>query len=102
VNVWPQGAKGLHGVPARHTPAGRHLEILDNLEGGTTPPIDSVIAPDIYVADYVGYQEVCQSYRRRITLLLIPETGGTAAFARYMFYSSLAGFRRGWASRRLG
>ena len=50
------------------------------------PAID-LIAPDIYVRDYISYQQVCESYGRPDNPLLIPETGGFGAYARYMFYA---------------
>jgi hypothetical protein len=51
-----------------------------------TPSVD-VIAPDIYTTHYRNYQEVCELYGRRDNPLLIPETGGSTAFARYLFYA---------------
>jgi Domain of unknown function (DUF5597)/Glycosyl hydrolases family 35 len=41
----------------------------------------------IYVMDYASYRKVCKSYSRPDNALLIPETGGFGAFARYMFYA---------------
>ena len=52
----------------------------------SAPAID-VIAPDNYVTDYMNYRAVCESYHRPDNPLLIPETGGTGGYPRYMFYA---------------
>ena len=85
VNVWLRERKGFMR-PGEAYPSGGATSNMLDIWKAVTPAID-VIAPDIYVADYAGYQEVCQSYKRPDNPLLIPETGGTTAFARYMFYA---------------
>jgi hypothetical protein len=85
VNVWLRERKAFMR-PGEAYPSGGATSNMLDIWKAVTPAID-VIAPDIYVADYVGYREVCQSYKRPDNPLLIPETGGTAAFARYMFYA---------------
>ncbi len=85
VNVWLRERKGFMRPGEAYPSGGATSNVLD-IWKAVTPAID-VIAPDIYVADYAGYREVCQSYKRPDNPLLIPETGGTTAFARYMFYA---------------
>lgn len=48
------------------------------------PSID-LVAPDIYLADYSKYMKTIELYKRANNPLLIPETGNSAAFARYVF-----------------
>ncbi len=72
--------------PGEAYPSGGATSNMLDIWKAATPAID-VIAPDIYVMDYAGYREVCESYSRPDNALLIPETGGFGAFARYMFYA---------------
>ena len=85
VNVWLREGKGFMR-PGEGYPSGGATSNMLDIWKAVTPAID-VIAPDIYVADYAGYREVCQSYKRPDNPLLIPETGGATAFSRYMFYA---------------
>jgi hypothetical protein len=85
VNVWLRERKNFLRAGEAYPSGGATSNMLDVWKAAS-PSID-VIAPDIYVMDYVGYQEVCNSYRRPDNPLLIPETGGFAQFARYMFYA---------------
>ncbi|WP_263352112.1 DUF5597 domain-containing protein [Acidicapsa acidisoli] len=48
-------------------------------------PDISAVAPDIYLADYAKYMKVMELYKRPDNPLLIPETGNTPAFAKYVF-----------------
>ncbi len=48
------------------------------------PAID-VIAPDIYLPDYARYTKVLELYGRPDNALFVPETGSSAAYARYFF-----------------
>lgn len=48
-------------------------------------PSISVVAPDIYMDDWAKYMKVMELYKQDNNPLLIPETGNTAAFARYVF-----------------
>lgn len=59
-------------------------------------PSISVVAPDIYMAEYANYMKVIELYKRSNNPLLIPETGNTAAFARYV-YASIGQGAIGWA-----
>jgi hypothetical protein len=48
-------------------------------------PSISVVAPDIYIPDYAKYMKVMDLYGRKDNPLLIPETGNSRAYARYVF-----------------
>ena len=85
VNVWLRERKNFMR-PGEAYPSGGATSNMLDIWKAATPAID-VIAPDIYVMDYAGYREVCESYSRPDNALLIPETGGFGAFARYMFYA---------------
>lgn len=85
VNVWLRERKGFERPGEAYPSGGATYNMLD-LWKAAAPSID-VLAPDIYVLDYAGYREVCDSYERDDNPLLIPETGGSGAFVRYMFYA---------------
>jgi Domain of unknown function (DUF5597)/Beta-galactosidase len=59
-------------------------------------PSISVIAPDIYLPEYAKYMKVIELYKRKDNALMIPETGNTAAFARYV-YAAVGQGAIGWA-----
>ena len=59
-------------------------------------PSISVVAPDIYLPDYAKYMKVIDLYKRKDNPLLIPETGNSAAFARYVF-AAIGQGAIGWA-----
>ena len=85
VNVWLREQKNfMH--PGEAYPSGGATSNMLDVWKAAAPAID-VIAPDIYVMDYASYRKVCESYSRPDNALLIPETGGFGAFARYMFYA---------------
>ncbi len=95
VNAWLKERKGFMR-PGVEYPSGVPVSHLLDLWKHAAPAVD-VIAPDIYVLDYVGYREVCAAYARPDNALLIPETGGTTPFAGYLFYA-LGDFGAvGWA-----
>ena len=50
----------------------------------TAPSLDTV-SPDIYMAQYAQYDKVVKTYARKDNALFIPESGNTAAYARYPF-----------------
>ena len=85
VNVWLREQKNFMR-PGEAYPSGGATSNMLDVWKAAAPAID-VIAPDIYVMDYASYRKVCESYRRPDNALLIPETGGFGAFARYMFYA---------------
>jgi hypothetical protein len=85
VNVWLREQKNFMR-PGEAYPSGGATSNMLDVWKAATPAID-LIAPDIYVKDYAGYREVCESYGRPDNALLIPETGGAGAYARYMFYA---------------
>jgi len=59
------------------------------------PSID-VIAPDIYLPEYAKYMKVIDLYKRPNNPLLIPETGSTPDYARYIF-AAIGQGAIGWA-----
>jgi len=85
VNVWLRERKSFERPGENYPSGGATYNMLDVWKAAA-PHID-VLAPDIYVMDYAGYREVCESYRRPDNPLMIPETGGWGQFARYMFYA---------------
>jgi Domain of unknown function (DUF5597)/Beta-galactosidase len=59
-------------------------------------PSISVVAPDIYLPEYTKYMKVMDLYKRKDNALLIPETGNTAAFAKFVF-AAVGNGAIGWA-----
>jgi beta-galactosidase GanA len=59
-------------------------------------PSISVVAPDIYMPEYANYMKVMELYKREDNPLLIPETGNTANYARYV-YAAIGQGALGWA-----
>ena len=59
-------------------------------------PSISVVAPDIYLPEYSKYMKVMELYKRKDNPLLIPETGNSATFARYVF-AAIGQGALGWA-----
>lgn len=94
VNVWLKEKKAFQRAGEEY-PSGVPVSHMLDLWKHAAPAID-VIAPDVYVLDYVGYREICQKYGRDDNALLIPETGWSRAFAGYLFYALEAG-AIGWA-----
>jgi hypothetical protein len=95
VNVWLKERK-QYEWPAENYPSGGATSNMIDIWKAVAPSID-VLAPDIYVMDYVGYRQVCESYLRPDNPLLIPETGGWGQFAGYMFYALGDYGAIGWA-----
>lgn len=85
VNVWLREEKTFMR-PGENYPSGGATTNMLDLWKALTPAVD-VIAPDIYVQHYRNYQDVCALYNRPDNPLLVPETGGSTAYARYMFYA---------------
>jgi hypothetical protein len=59
-------------------------------------PSIGIVAPDIYMSDYAKYMKVIDLYRRKDHPLLIPETGNSADYARYV-YAAIGQGAMGWA-----
>lgn len=85
VNVWLRERKSWER-PGEQYPSGGATHNMLDVWKAAAPHID-VIGPDIYVMDYAGYREVCESYRRPDNPLMVPETGGSGPFAGYFFYA---------------
>ena len=85
VNVWLRDRKSCERPGENYPSGGATYNMLDVWKA-TAPSID-VLAPDIYVLDYAGYRNVCDTYQRDDNPLMVPETGGSGQFARYMFYA---------------
>ena len=70
----------------------------DNVLGiwkAAAPALDA-LAPDIYLSDSAKYRRVLELYSRPDNPLLVPENGGSPAFAR-MFFAALGKGAVGWA-----
>jgi len=59
-------------------------------------PSISILAPDIYMPEYAKYMKTIDLYKRKDNPLLIPETGNTADYARYV-YAAIGQGALGWA-----
>ena len=59
-------------------------------------PSIGIVAPDIYMPEYASYMKSIELYKRKNNPLLIPETGNSAAFARYV-YAAIGQGAIGWA-----
>ena len=59
-------------------------------------PSISIVAPDIYMPEYAKYMKTIDLYKRKDNPLLIPETGNTADYARYV-YAAIGQGALGWA-----
>ncbi len=78
LNVW-LGENGWR-IPGESYPSGGAVTNVLDLYKWATPHVD-LIAPDIYLADADGYQEICAVYAREDNPLFVPESapGGTNA-----------------------
>ena len=85
VNAWLLERKSWQR-PGEQYPSGGPTSGLLDVWKAAAPSID-VLAPDIYVRDYVGFRQACASYRRDDNPLLVPETFAGSAGARYAFYA---------------
>jgi hypothetical protein len=56
----------------------------------------NIVAPDIYLPEYAKYMKSIELYKRSNNPLLIPETGNSEAFARYVF-AAIGQGAIGWA-----
>jgi hypothetical protein len=84
VNVWPREQSGLLR-PGFSSPSGGAVSWLLNMWKAVAPWID-VIGPDSYDTNAEIYLSIAERYTRPDNPLLVPETGGTMAHARHMFY----------------
>jgi hypothetical protein len=85
VNVWLR-EQGNFVRPGEAYPSGGATSNMLDVWKAAAPSID-LLAPDIYVRDYMTYRQVCESYRRPDNPLLIPESGAPLPYARYMYYA---------------
>lgn len=67
-------------------PSGGPVQKLVALWRKLAPSLDA-IGPDIYSDDSAFYKETVNAYRRQDNPLLIPETGRSDSFAKYLFYA---------------
>jgi hypothetical protein len=90
VNVW-MGGEGTNDRfhefdrPGESYPSGGAVSHMLDIWKVVAPDID-IIAPDIYHRSPIIYQMILSRYHRPDNPLLVPETGGGMAFARYFFY----------------
>ncbi|HEY2472113.1 MAG TPA: DUF5597 domain-containing protein [Terracidiphilus sp.] len=59
-------------------------------------PSIAIVSPDIYMAEYAKYMKVIGLYGRNDNALLIPETGNSPAYARYVF-AAIGNGAIGWS-----
>ena len=91
INVWidypaaelPQRQLDMPGIAY---PSGGAVQKFVGLWRTLAPSID-VIAPDIYADDSAFYRETIRAYHRSDNPLLIPETGRSDSFAKFLFYA---------------
>jgi Domain of unknown function (DUF5597)/Glycosyl hydrolases family 35 len=91
INVWldyppaelPQRQLDLPGIGY---PSGGAVQKLVGIWRAMAPAIDAV-APDIYADDSPFYRETIHAYSRPDNPLLIPETGRSDSFAKFLFYA---------------
>lgn len=84
VNVWPREQSGLLR-PGFSSPSGGAVSWLIDMWKVVVPSID-VIGPDNYDTNFQLFLSIAELYTRPDNPLLVPETGGTMAHARHMFY----------------
>jgi hypothetical protein len=85
VNVWLREQSNFIR-PGEAYPSGGATSNMLDVWKAAAPSID-LLAPDIYISDYVAFRRICDEYRRPDNPLLIPESGAPLPFARYMFYA---------------
>ena len=85
VNCWLRERKTFERPGDAYPSGGATSNVLD-LWKANTPSLDA-IAPDNYVLDYVGYQDILRKYSRPDNPLFVPETMLGPLSARYMFYA---------------
>ncbi len=71
------------GQPGQYASGGPTDNMLDVYKAAT-PHID-LLAPDIYMPEYVNYTTVLDRYARPDNALLVAETGNAPEYARYLF-----------------
>jgi len=91
INVWvdyppaqlPQRQVDQPGIAY---PSGGAVQKLIALWRKLAPSVDA-IGPDIYSDDSHFYRDVISAYRRQDNPLLIPETGRSDTYAKFLFYA---------------
>lgn len=91
INVWldyppAQLPQRQIDEPGIAYPSGGPVQKLVGLWRKLAPAIDA-IGPDIYSDDSNFYRDVINAYRRPDNPLLIPETGRSDSFAKFLFYA---------------
>ena len=71
------------GQPGQYASGGPTDNMLDVYKAAA-PDID-LLAPDIYMPEYLHYTTVLERYARPDNALLVAETGNAPAYARYLF-----------------
>ena len=82
VNVWL--GEGGWKLPGETYPSGGAVGRVLDIYKWCAPHVD-LIAPDIYVGDSRGYEEICALYARPDNPLFVPESGPGGANAWNMF-----------------
>jgi hypothetical protein len=84
INVWPREQSGLLR-PGFSSPSGGAVSWLLDMWKAVAPSID-LIGPDNYDSNAQLFLSIAALYTRPDNPLLVPETGGSMAHARHMFY----------------
>lgn len=84
INVWPREQSGLLR-PGFSSPSGGAVSWLLDMWKAVAPSID-LIGPDNYDSNAQLFLSIAALYTRPDNPLMVPETGGTMAHARHMFY----------------
>ena len=71
------------GQPGQYASGGPTDNMLDVYKAAA-PDID-ILAPDIYMPEYVNYTTVLERYARPDNALFVAETGNAPEYARYLF-----------------
>ncbi len=82
------------GQPGQYASGGPTDNVLDVYKAAA-PHID-LLAPDIYMPEYVNYTTVLDRYSRPDNPLFVAETGNRAEYARY-FFAALGHQAIGWS-----
>lgn len=71
--------------PGEYPSGGPTSNMLD-LWKAAAPEL-SFLAPDLYYGNPDVFNDICELYKRKDNLLMIPETGNGVSFARFHFYA---------------
>jgi beta-galactosidase GanA len=82
-NAWTR--ENLFHKPGDYPSGGPTSNMLEVWK--TAAPDLDFLAPDLYVGNPNAFNDLCDKYDRPDNMLIIPETGNGATFARFHFYA---------------